>query len=251
MLDDQKTQRLDRTVKTHRERVKKSIQDETRNYFNLHLCQALMTYDWTAVYFFFLIQTEKQELEEVKDPLRGPSVEKIDTSLDVSKEDKEPHEEEQSDSIGEQENLVCGEDNTPTATDVVEGEGKTEQKSGEGSEDDKGEEVEIGGAKCDGETLDGEKRQTERSKPEGQAKEGVKDGADETLEGATMNKQTKEVDVNAKDKEKSGDAGKKAKPKRKGGAPSSSVPRPRPSARSIRAAARNDIIAKFQQGAPE
>ncbi|KAF3838447.1 hypothetical protein F7725_010215 [Dissostichus mawsoni] len=44
---------------------------------------------------------------------------------------------------------------------------------------------------------------------------------------------------------------KQGKPKRKSAPPSSSVSRPRQTARSIRAAAKNDIIAKFQQGAPE
>uniref|UniRef100_A0A3B3U3U5 Smoothelin-like 1 n=1 Tax=Poecilia latipinna TaxID=48699 RepID=A0A3B3U3U5_9TELE len=52
------------------------------------------------------------------------------------------------------------------------------------------------------------------------------------------------------DKGKAKETEKQVKPKRKG-APSSSISRPRASARSIRASNRNDIIAKFQQGAPE
>lgn len=197
-------------------------------------------------------QTEEAEVEGVKDTVRDPSVQEIDGNLDGSKGDEEPHEEEQRESIGEQEKRVYGEDKTTAATDTVEGEGKSEEKSREGEEDNRLEEVKNGGVKSDGETPKEEKSQTELTKPEGQTKEGeVKDAADKTSKGANMKKQTKEVNVDAKDKEKSGEAEKKAKPKRKGGTPSSSVPRPRPSARSFRAAARNDIIAKFQQGAPE
>lgn len=196
----------------------------------------------------YLIQTEEPEVEGVKDPVRDPPVKEIDGSLDVSKGDKEPREEEQSESNGQQEKQTPGENKTNA--DLVEVEGKREQKNGEGREDDKVKEVEDGGQKSDGETPKEENR-AKQTKPEDQKKE-VRDAADETSKGANMKKQTKVVDVEAKDKEKSGDAGKRVKPKKKGGPPSSSsVPRPRPTARSIRAAARNDIIAKFQKGAPE
>lgn len=196
----------------------------------------------------YSIQTEEPEVEVVKDVVGDLSVKEIDGSLDGSKGDEEPHEEEQSESIGQQEKHASGE--KKSTANVVGVEGKGEQKSEEGGEDDKPEEVGDGGQKSDGETLKEEKR-AELTKPEDQKKE-VKDAADETSRGANMEKQTKEADVEAKDKEKRGDTGKKVKPKKKGGPPSSSsVPRPRPSARSIRAAARNDIIAKFQQGAPE
>lgn len=195
-----------------------------------------------------LIQTEEPQVEGVKDPVRDPSVKEIDGSLDGEEREEEPHEEEEGgESIGKQEKQASGENNT--ITDVVEVEGKSEQKNGEGGKDDKLEEVEDGGVKNDGETLKEEKRE-EPTKPEDQKEVG--DAIEETSKGANVQKQTKVVDVEAKDKEKSEDAGKKVKPRKKGGPPSSSsVPRPRPTARSIRAAARNDIIAKFQQGAPE
>lgn len=194
----------------------------------------------------YLIQKEEPEVEGVKDPV-GELPVKIDSSLDGSKRDEEPHVEQQSESIEEQGKHASGENKT--TADVVEVEGKGQQKSGEGEKDDKLEEVENGGPKSNGKTLKEEKR-AELSKPQDQKKGEVKDAADQTSKEANMKKQTKEVE--AKDKEKSGGAGKKVKPHKKGSAPfSSSVPRPRPTARSIRAAARNDIIAKFQQGAPE
>lgn len=194
----------------------------------------------------YLIQTEEPEVEGVKDPVRDPSVKEIDSSLDGSAGDEETHE-EHTESIGEQEKQAS--DENKTIADVVEVDGKSEQKNGEEGEADKLQEVEDGGPKNNGEALKEEMR-AELTKPEDQKE--VKDAADETSKGTNMKKQRKVVDVEAKDKEKSDDGGKKVKPKKRGGAPSSSsVPRPRPTARSIRAAARNDIIAKFQQGAPE
>lgn len=53
-----------------------------------------------------------------------------------------------------------------------------------------------------------------------------------------------------KDKPQLAGAEKQGKTKKKG-APPSSVSRPRTSARTIRSSAKKDIIAKFQQGAPE
>lgn len=167
----------------------------------------------------------------------------IDGGLDGSKRDEAPHEEEQSENGGQEEKQDSGESLT---TADVELEGKNQGKSGEGGEDNKLEAVEDGGPECDGEALKKEKR-AKLKEQEGQKNEGVPDAADATLNDANTKKQAKEADV-AKDK--SGDVGKKVKPKKKGGPPPS-VSRPRPSARSIRAAARNDIIAKFQQGAPE
>ncbi|MEQ2312347.1 hypothetical protein AMECASPLE_029985 [Ameca splendens] len=66
-----------------------------------------------------------------------------------------------------------------------------------------------------------------------------------------QDKHAKKVNKEVTDKGKVKDTEKQVKAKRKGGLPSSSISRPRPSARSIRASNRNDIIAKFQQGAPE
>lgn len=189
----------------------------------------------------YFIQTEEPEVEGVKDPARDQCVKEIDGRM----RDEEPHE-EQSESVGPEEKHGSGE--SKTTTDDAEFDGKSEPKSGEGGEDGKLQAVEDGGPESEGETLKKAKR-AEMTKPEDQKKEDISDADDVTFRGANIKTQTKEVE--AKEKAKSGDAGKKVKPKKKAGPPSSSVPRPRPSARSIRAAARNDIIAKFQQGAPE
>ena len=70
-------------------------------------------------------------------------------------------------------------------------------------------------------------------------------------EGAEKKNQVQEEAVGKmKDKQKITEDEKQGKPKRKSGPPSS-FSRPRPSARSFRASAKNDIIAKFQRGAPE
>uniref|UniRef100_A0A3P8SXU1 Smoothelin-like 1 n=1 Tax=Amphiprion percula TaxID=161767 RepID=A0A3P8SXU1_AMPPE len=82
-------------------------------------------------------------------------------------------------------------------------------------------------------------------------REEEKDVNEKEAKGDEKKKQVKEVDAETKDKGKPKEAEKQGKPKRKTGAPASALSRPRPSARSIRAAAKNDIIAKFQQGAPE
>ncbi|XP_068182167.1 smoothelin-like 1 [Antennarius striatus] len=68
---------------------------------------------------------------------------------------------------------------------------------------------------------------------------------------AEKEKHVKEVDAETKGKEKIKEPETQGKPKRKSGPPSSSVSRPKTSARSIRASAKNELIAKFQQGAPE
>ncbi|XP_006781445.1 smoothelin-like 1 [Neolamprologus brichardi] len=85
----------------------------------------------------------------------------------------------------------------------------------------------------------------------GKEKEKKEEGKDVKEQEAEKKKQVTEVDAEPKDKGKTKEAEKQAKPKRKSGPPSSSLSRPRPSARSIRASAKNDIIAKFQKGAPE
>lgn len=61
-------------------------------------------------------------------------------------------------------------------------------------------------------------------------------------------KKTPEGEVETKEK---GKTNEQEKPKRKSGPPPSSLSRPRPSARSVRASTKNSIIAKFEQGAPE
>lgn len=91
----------------------------------------------------------------------------------------------------------------------------------------------------------------------GVEKEEVKPGKAEGAKGTDT--KTRQV----REKGKSKEVEKQGKTKRRSGlAPSTSAPstpapapvllsRPRPSARSVRASTRNDIIAKFQQGAPE
>lgn len=61
----------------------------------------------------------------------------------------------------------------------------------------------------------------------------------------------KQIDLDkTKDKPQLAGAEKQGKTKKKSGPPSS-ISRPRTSARTIRSSAKKDIIAKFQQGAPE
>lgn len=82
-------------------------------------------------------------------------------------------------------------------------------------------------------------------------KAGDKDVTEKEAKETVKKKQVKEVNAETKDIGKTKEAEKQGKPKRKSGPPPASLSRPRPSARSIRAAAKNDIIAKFQKGAPE
>lgn len=86
-----------------------------------------------------------------------------------------------------------------------------------------------------------EKTEKEQLKTEGQEKEqGEKGGG----------KQGQNDLKKAKDKPQFTGAEKQGKTKKKSGPPSA-VSRPRTSARAIRSSAKKDIIAKFQQGAPE
>ncbi|GLD67385.1 smoothelin-like protein 1 [Lates japonicus] len=144
----------------------------------------------------------------------------------------------------------AGEDQDKASTDVKDPEPINGEKEDEKEvvEDEKGgqaEEVETG---KDEEEVKDEAKVEERSKTEEKVKEEEKDVSVEVAKGA---EKKKEADVEMKDKGKTKEVEKQGKPKRKSGPPSSSLSRPRPSARSIRAAAKNDIIAKFQQGAPE
>ncbi|XP_053179606.1 smoothelin-like 1 [Scomber japonicus] len=122
---------------------------------------------------------------------------------------------------------------------------------GEGEEDKKGgpvEEVKNSEAEKGGEEM--KDKGKEKEKTEETAKKEEKDVNGKTVKGAEKKKQVKEVE--AKDKGKIKEVEKQGKTKRKSGPPSlNALSRPRPSARSIRASAKNDIIAKFQQGAPE
>lgn len=131
--------------------------------------------------------------------------------------------------------------NTEVSREQNDGEGEREENQLEEAKD-----CEAGGV---GEEIKDKNNKKETSKTEDEAKEAEKDGIETNIKGAELKRQVKEVDVEAKGKQKMVE--KQGKPKRKSGPPSSSLSRPRPSARSLRASAKNDIIAKFQQGAPE
>ncbi|KAM8908544.1 smoothelin-like 1 [Spinachia spinachia] len=134
-------------------------------------------------------------------------------------------------------------DLTGVAKDV-EGEGKEEKKVR------RVEGVKSIEAESDGEEMINENKEKKKSNTVERAKEVEIDVSKEEEKEAEKNKKV-EVDVEIKDKAKIKEVEKQGKPKRKSAPSSSSLSRPRPSARSIRAAAKNDIIAKFQQGAPE
>lgn len=121
---------------------------------------------------------------------------------------------------------------------------RKEEKKGQQVEEAKSCETERGG-----EEMTGKNKEKKKSQKEGASKEADADG--KAAKEAEKTKQVEEVDVETKEKAKIKEVEKQGKPKRKSGPPSSSLSRPRPSARSMRAAAKNDIIAKFQQGAPE
>ncbi|CAK6971952.1 smoothelin-like 1 [Scomber scombrus] len=146
-----------------------------------------------------------------------------------------------------------GQDKDKPSTDVKDPEPTKDEKEeeGEGEEDKKGgpvDEVKNSEAEKDGEEM--KDKSKEKEKTEETAKKEEKDVNGKTAKGAEKKKQVKEVE--AKDKGKIKEGEKQGKTKRKSGPPSlNALSRPRPSARSIRASARNDIIAKFQQGAPE
>ncbi|XP_060935440.1 smoothelin-like 1 [Limanda limanda] len=89
------------------------------------------------------------------------------------------------------------------------------------------------------------------SKTGGKAKEEETDVSGKAAKEAEKSKLVKEAEVDTKDKEKIKEVEKQGKPKRKSGPASSSVSRPRPTARSVRATTKKNIIAKFEQGAPE
>lgn len=151
---------------------------------------------------------------------------------------------------------------------------KSAECDAEQAEDDKDESSAGGDVKEAETTEEKDKQCEEKGEKEGQVeerqccekegeKEKLKDKEDGKCEMAKNDDvKTKEAEgtekkISAKqdhaettDKGKLKEPEKQLKPKRKSG-PSSSSSRPRPSVRSIRASAKNDIIAKFQQGAPE
>lgn len=155
---------------------------------------------------------------------------------------------------GDAEEAGCDADKASTDVDMKGAEVTGGEKDGEGEEDKKSEQVEEvkkSETERDGEEMKDKNKEEEKNKTEETAKEAKKDVDGSAVKGAEKKNQVKEVDVPTKDKGPIKETEKQGKPKRKSGPLPSSLSRPRPSARSIRAAAKNDIIAKFQQGAPE
>lgn len=178
------------------------------------------------------LQTEEPEVEESKETGRGPLA-------------GQTPEEQRVEEIGAEDKSLPAAtkhvESDPDAkdkasTDVDSKEMTGEKKDGEGERDQKCE------TRVEGEEMKGKK--DEKGKTEGKAKE-EKDVSEKAAEVAEKKK-----DEETKDKQKITEVEKQGKPKRKG-PPTSSLSRPRTSARSIRSSAKNDIIAKFQRGAPE
>lgn len=225
-----------------------------------------------------VLQIDEPELEESKDPGREPPAEETAEGQGVmevgekGEEDSVPEQGDEEASTGDTdkpqttaskhvegdaEEAGRDKDEASTDVDVKDPEPTSGQEDGEGErrEDKKGgqvEEVKSGETGRDGEEMKDKNKEKKKSKTSEKAKEAEKDEdvSEEAAKGGEK-KKVKEVDVEAKDKGKMKEVEKQGKPKRKSAPPSSSLSRPRPSARSIRAAAKNDIIAKFQQGAPE
>ncbi|XP_068570944.1 smoothelin-like 1 [Cebidichthys violaceus] len=223
-------------------------------------------------------QTDEPELEESKDPGREPPAGETVDGLgvmkvgekgeedavleqkgegEVSAGDKDKPQTPPSEHVeGDAEEAGNSEDKASTDADVKDPELTSGEKDGEGEREGekKGrqvEEVKSCETERDGKEMTDKNKEKKKSKTEGKAKEAERDREEKAAKEAEKKKQVEEVDIETKDKAKIKEVEKQGKPKRKSGPPSSSVSRPRPSARSMRAAAKQDIIAKFQQGAPE
>ncbi|TMS17368.1 Smoothelin-like protein 1 [Larimichthys crocea] len=245
--------------------------------FVTHLSD-LISYKNSYYYYFMLLvlQTNEPELGENKDPESKTQTEETAGGQGV-KEEEEKGEEGSVPEQGGDEEASTGDTDEPQTTASEHAEGDAEEtghnkdkvsvdvdvkdpettsgpKDGEGKrekdmEGEKVEEVKSSETGRDGEEM--KDKEKEKSKTEEKAKEVEKDMNENAAKAAEKTKKVKEMDAETKDKGKMKEVEKQGKPKRKSGPPSSSLSRPRPSARSIRAAAKNDIIAKFQQGAPE
>ncbi|XP_051276870.1 smoothelin-like 1 [Dicentrarchus labrax] len=222
-------------------------------------------------------QTDEPELDESKHPGREPPAGETVEGQGVMEVGEKGEEDSEPEHRGEEETCAedtekpqanaskhvegdtgeAGQDKDKASSDVVvkdtEPANAEKDKKRKKEEDKKGaqvEEVKNCETGIDGEEIKDKNKEKEKSITEEKAKETEKHVNENAEKGAEKKTQVKEVDVETKDKRKMKEAEKQGKPKRKSGPPSS-LSRPRPSARSIRASARNDIIAKFQQGAPE
>ncbi|XP_010787713.1 smoothelin-like 1 isoform X1 [Notothenia coriiceps] len=215
-------------------------------------------------------QTDEPQLEESKDAGREPPAGETVEGQGVMEVGEKGAEESVPEQGGEEEprdpdnpqipplknvegDAEDAEDKVSADADVKDPETTSEKKDGEEErrEDEKGEKVKED-KPCekerDGEEMTEETK--EKKTTEQKAKQAKKDVKEKAAKGAEKKKQV-EADVETTDSGKMKEVEKQGKPKRKSAPPSSSVSRPRQTARSIRAAAKNDIIAKFQQGAPE
>ncbi|XP_010733811.3 smoothelin-like 1 [Larimichthys crocea] len=193
-------------------------------------------------------QGVKEEEEEGSVPEQGGDEEASTGDTDEPQTTASEHAEGDAEEAGHNKDKVSADvdvKDPETTSGPKDGEGKREKDM----EGEKVEEVKSCETGRDGEEM--KEKEKEKSKTEEKAKEVEKDVNENAAKAAEKTKKVKEMDAETKDKGKMKEAEKQGKPKRKSGPPSSSLSRPRPSARSIRAAAKNDIIAKFQQGAPE
>lgn len=199
------------------------------------ICQSLQI-DYKNV-LLLLIQTDEREPVECKDGGRDPLA-------GGREEDQGTTEKETSKVEAPEQDSVAGNEPQPAPTRAEDGdEEDTDKPSTEADvKEKKEEEKKLEAAKkCDHTEENTEKEQL---KPEAREKE----EKDEREKGGGQQRQND--GEKAKDKPQLAGAEKQAKTKKKGGPPSA-VSRPRTSARAIRSSAKKDIIAKFQQGAPE
>ncbi|KAM3613033.1 uncharacterized protein V6R79_019076 [Siganus canaliculatus] len=186
---------------------------------------------------------ELKQVEEKKEEGAVPGQEEDSSAVDSDKPQTPVSQHVEADSE------EAGHDKDKASTDTEEAKGEKDEKveKEENNKEGQVQEVKSCDAGKDGEDTHDKKQKKEKSKTE-KTNEAEKDVKQKTEKGGEKKKGLKEVDA---DKGNVKEGEKQTKPKRKGGLPSSSVPRPRLSARSIRASTKNDIIAKFQQGAPE
>ncbi|XP_041654013.1 smoothelin-like 1 [Cheilinus undulatus] len=208
-------------------------------------------------------EADEEEQGAGKDPRSKPAAEETEEGQGVMPDrDSEADEKEKEGSSGdtdkpqinmskqaEGDSEETGQDTDMKDPEATSGEKDKEDKSKEDKENRQVGEVKGSEAERDGGMKDKNEDEKRTEKEEKAKKEAEKDVDEKGAKGAEKEKQVK--DGETKEKGQSKELEKQGKPKRKSGPPPSALSRPRPSARSIRAAAKNDIIAKFQQGAPE
>lgn len=194
----------------------------------------------------FLIQTDEQEPGDCKDGGRNPLAGEIEEDLGRSAKemsrvkDSAPEQDIAAGDEPQLESTHAGDDRSgakddthkpSTVADIKEEKegGNTKEKNLEAVKECKCAEEKTGKEQLKTEAV--EKEESENAK-------------------GRVEKQKQNDPDKVKDKPQLTGAGKQGKTKKKS-APPSSVSRPRTSARTIRSSAKKDIIAKFQQGAPE